>query len=136
MTPTTTIRQITLYTGETMAGRPPTKEAPEFGRRLASIRKERGLTQPQLADLVDMSSKAIDYYERRAKNPSFDFVQKVSDALGLSPDELMGVEAPKGKSGPPPKLQKQLEQIQKLPRSKQRVVSQLLEAFLSQNNNG
>jgi len=117
-----------------MAGRPPTKEAPEFGRRLAAIRKERGLTQPQFAELLEMTPKGIDYYERRAKNPSFEFVQKASEALGLTPDELMGVEAPKSKSGPSPKLQKQLEQIQQLPRSKQRVVSQLLEAFLSQNS--
>jgi transcriptional regulator with XRE-family HTH domain len=117
-----------------MAGRPPTKEAPKFGRRLAAIRKERELTQPQLADLIGMTPKAIDYYERRAKNPSFEFVKKVAEALGLTPDELMGLETLKGKSGPSPKLQKQLEQIQKLSRSKQLVVSQLLEAFLSQNS--
>jgi len=117
-----------------MAGRPPTKKAPKFGSRLAAIRKERELTQPQLADLIGMTPKAIDYYERRANNPSFEFVQKVAEALGLTPDELMGMEALKGKSGPSPKLQKQLEQIQKLSRSKQHVVSQLLEAFLSQNS--
>ena len=116
-----------------MAGRPPIKEAPEFGKKLSAIRKERGLTQPELAELVKMTPKAIDYYERRATNPSFDFVQRAAKALGVTSEELMGIAPAKAKSGPSPKLQKQLELIQELPRSKQLVVSQLLDAFLTQN---
>lgn len=47
-------------------------------------------------------------------------------------EDLMG-EAPKpGKRGPAPKLQQQLEQLQALPRAKQRLVSEVLDSLLAQ----
>ena len=43
------ISENIFYSAE-MAGRPATKPAPPFGERLAALRKERGWTQPQLAE--------------------------------------------------------------------------------------
>src|SRR5262249_41547057 len=80
-----------------------TKEAPIFGQRLAALRRAKGLSQTQLADLLDTTRKMIDYYERRAGNPSLDFIQRVAEALDVSVAELLGSEA-KGhtqQAGPP-----------------------------------
>ncbi len=120
-----------VYTAPIMAGRPPSKEAPPFGKRLAEARRAKGLSQTELADLLGVSAKAIDYYERRARNPSVDFVSKAADALAVSFDDLVGgADKKTQKPGPSKKLLRQLEQIQSLPKSKQRFVSELLDTVL------
>jgi transcriptional regulator with XRE-family HTH domain len=126
--------QIVVYTGDAMAGRPPEKEAPPFGQRLAAVRKARGMTQQQLAELLDMTVKGVDYYERRARNPSSEFVQRAADALGVAVTELLGENGngPRRKRGPSPKLQRQLEEIQRLPKGKQKFVSDFLDTVLQQ----
>lgn len=73
-----------------MAGRPPTKEAPIFGQRLAALRRAKGLSQTQLAELLETTRKMIDDYERRAGNPSLDLIQRAAEALDVSVAELLG----------------------------------------------
>ena len=120
-----------VYTAAIMAGRPPSKEAPPFGKRLSEARRAKGLSQIELADLLGISAKAIDYYERRARNPSVDFVSKAADALAVSFEDLVGgVSKKTQKPGPSKKLLRQLEQIQGLPKNKQRFVSELLDTVL------
>jgi DNA-binding XRE family transcriptional regulator len=69
------------YNADVMADRPPTKEAPIFGQRLAALRRAKGLSQTQLAELLDITRKMIDYYERRAGNPSLDFIQRAGPSV-------------------------------------------------------
>ena len=121
------------YARDAMAGRPPTKDAPPFGRRLAAARERRGLSQQELADQLGMTRSMIAYYERRAANPTSEFIEKVSEALGIPVSELIGRAAapPKRKRpGPPAKLERQLEEIRKLPKSKQKFLSELLDSVL------
>lgn len=120
------------YNALAMAGRPPSKKAPVFGQNLAAARRAHGMTQPQLADALGMTVKGIDYYERRAKNPNSDFVRKVAKVLKLSVSDLLGEELPKvqRRPGPAPRLKQQIEQIQQLPKSKQKFVSELLDTVL------
>lgn len=120
-----------MYTPVIMAGRPPVKEAPLFGKRLASARRAKGLSQSELAEILGVSAKAVDYYERRAHNPSIEFVGKAAEALSVSFEELGGTGGkPTRKPGLSKKLLRQLEQIQRLPKGKQRFVSELLETVL------
>lgn len=119
-----------LYNAD-MAGRPPTKEAPLFGQRLATLRKARELTQQQLADALGVSIEMLVYYERRAKNPSTDFAKKVAEFFGVSMDELLGREvSATRKPGPPSHLEQRISALRELPRDKQKVVLQVLDAFL------
>ena len=113
-----------------MAGRPPTREAPEFGKRMAAARKLRGLTQDQLADAAGVSQKMIDYFERRAVNVKSDMVRKLAQALGVSVDELLGTPAPKVRPGRKSKLFQQFERVRRLPKRDQELVSQLISRFL------
>jgi len=115
------------------AGRPTSKKAPDFGRRLSRLRKERGWTQPQLADLLGVSVKSINYYEREATNPTSKTIERISEVFGVTPAELMnGIRpsAPKRKSGPPSRLEQIFIQVSALPRSKQKLVADMLEGLL------
>lgn len=52
-----------------------------FGKRLAAVRKSRGLTQAQLAERIDMSVVAIAYLETGKRWARIGTLQKVSEAL-------------------------------------------------------
>ena len=76
--------------------------------------------------------KMIDYYERRAGNPSLDFIQRAAEALDVSVAELLGSQpkAARGKPGPPPHLQLRFDQIRRLPRKEQEFVICFIDTVL------
>lgn len=120
------------YALEAMAGRPPSTEAPLFGQRLAALRKDRGMTQPQLAEVIGVSVQMIEYYERRARNPSVDTIERVAAALGVEPAYfLTGKEHKRKKPGPPSALEKRIERLRRLPKKEQEVVLKMLDGLLS-----
>jgi transcriptional regulator with XRE-family HTH domain len=116
-----------------MPGRAPSKPAPAFGAQLAAQRKTRGLTQAQLADALGISVEMLAYYERRASNPSADFIAKAAAFFGVSADDLLALKtkAPR-KPGPTSQLAQLTERLSKLPRGKQKVITDMLEGFLKQ----
>jgi transcriptional regulator with XRE-family HTH domain len=123
----------TMPYADDMAGRPSNKEAPPFGKRLAAARERRGLSQQELADKLDMTRSMIAYYESRAKNPTLEFIEKAAELLKVSVTDLVGhadARASRKRPGPPPKLERQLEEIRKLPRSKQKFLTELLDSVL------
>lgn len=115
-----------------MAGRPPTKDAPPFGRHLAALRKSRGLSQKELAARLETTREIIDYYERRSVNPSLAFIERSAQALEVSVAELLGSEPRhyRGRPGPAPQLAQRLEQIRLLPRKEQEFVIRFLDTVL------
>ncbi len=110
-----------------MAGRPPTKEATDFGKRVADARQRRGLTQRELANRIGVSLRMMEYYERRAENVKSDVVKQIASVLGVTTDELLGVSVPKENPGRKSKLRQQIAEIERLPKAVQQVVSQMLD---------
>ncbi len=64
----------------------------EFGKRLRQLRKERNLTQRQLADLIGVRNSVISFYEVGERTPSLDAVVKLASVLHASADTLLGLE--------------------------------------------
>ncbi|MEK4106916.1 helix-turn-helix transcriptional regulator [Paenibacillus sp. FSL R10-2791] len=52
-----------------------------LGNNIASIRKELGMTQQDLADQIEMERTSLSQIETGAYNPSADTMKKISDAL-------------------------------------------------------
>lgn len=59
-----------------------------FGKRIASIRKERGITQEKLADMVEVHRTYIGFIEQGKRNPSVKNVYKITKALNINLSEL------------------------------------------------
>ena len=57
----------------------------ELGRRIQKARKEKGLTQQELADLSHVSLKHVQGCERGVKNPSFEAVSYTHLTLPTTP---------------------------------------------------
>ena len=64
----------------------------EFRERLKALRKEIGLTQIELGEKLNYGSTAIANYESGRNEPSLDVLIVLADALGVTVDELLGVE--------------------------------------------
>jgi len=134
--PTKTIPENVPYTGGMPGGRPTTRKAPPFGSRLAAVRTAHGMSQAEFAERVGLSREMVAYYERRAKNPTADFVQKAAEVLGVSADELLGVQPiqqDRNKPGPASKLDQRVEKVKELPRSEQLYVIKFLDQVLAKN---
>ena len=90
-------------------------------------RRQQGLTQRELAELLGVSQKMVDYFERRADNVTADILKRLATALDVSADDLLGLRAKRPRPGPKSRLQTQIEQIQRLPKGKQAAISEILD---------
>lgn len=60
-----------------------------MGKFIAEMRKEKGMTQASLAQVLHVTSQAISKWERGIGFPDISTLQPLSVALGISLDELM-----------------------------------------------
>jgi transcriptional regulator with XRE-family HTH domain len=61
-----------------------------IGRRIKELRTEKGLTQQELAEILNVSSMSISFYENEQRKPDSDFIISVSKYFGVSTDYLLG----------------------------------------------
>lgn len=60
-----------------------------FAEHLKQIRKDKNLTQGELAERVGVHANHISRYERGEANPSAELLKQFSEALDVSADELL-----------------------------------------------
>ena len=63
-----------------------------FSERLAALRRERGMTQAELAAELGISKSAVSMYERGNREPELDLLQEMADLFGVSVSSLLGRE--------------------------------------------
>src|SRR4051812_17471583 len=102
------------------------KTISDFGERLTAIRKARGLTQVELAELMYASQRAVSHYENHPTAPPGPILTKLAEVLRVSTDELLGLKPHKPdareKNPEQQRLWKKFQQIQLLPEKDQRAV--------------
>lgn len=62
-----------------------------FGNRLKQLRKQKSLTQEQLAERLRVTKSIISAYESSSKFPSLDMLIKLAYTFSVSTDYLLGV---------------------------------------------
>lgn len=62
-----------------------------FAERLKEARAARGLTQVRLAELLEISPRVYNRWERGAAIPKLDTVVKIAEILEVSIDQLVGL---------------------------------------------
>ena len=108
------------------AGRPSTKPRSAFGKRLTDARRRAGLSQAELGAKLGLSQRAIAHWERRDSALYPRQIAALCRILKVRPEELLGIKRKAGKPCPPTKLQRQIEAVSTLPKSKQKFVSEFL----------
>ncbi len=105
----------------------------QLGARVAELRKAQNITQVQLAETLGVSQQTVNAYEMGHRRIPVSSLPVLAETLAVSLEELIGTERPAAKKrGPAPKLQQQIERIQRLPKSQQRFVMQMLDTVLQQ----
>lgn len=61
-----------------------------IGDSIRQCRKERGLTQEDLAQRIQTTPQNVSQYERGLRNPKFETLQKIAVALGVAWGQLLG----------------------------------------------
>ena len=98
-----------------------------FGKRLASIRKSRGLTQEGLAGLVGLAKLQIYRYERGSSQPTLEVLKKIAQALSVSIDVLVFDD---NERNPDNELLLLFEGVSRLEPDEKKMVKTLLEGLL------
>lgn len=107
---------------------------PDFHEKLTQARKQKGLTQGQLARLTGTDSQRISKYERGVLVPTTAILIKLADALDVSLDYLLR-EAEGRAVGKirDTALLDQFTQIDSLPEKDKQLVKGLLDAFIKKS---
>jgi len=61
-----------------------------FSDRLKELRKEKNLTQEDLAKILEISRSTIAGYETERKEPDYETLKKIADFFNVSIDYLLG----------------------------------------------
>jgi transcriptional regulator with XRE-family HTH domain len=108
-----------------------------FGLRLATLRKARGLTQEELGEKVGLSQRMVAYYETQGGQPPGPILPDLAIALGVSTDELLGVQPLKEDvSSAAYRLRKRLRKVEDLPPDDQKTVLKIVDALLEKRGVG
>ena len=80
------------------------------GKRLKKLREEKKLTQKELADMLDLTPKAISFYELGSREPSGEVLINMARILDTTTDYLLGCSDAKDKEIPA-RIQKDLNKF-------------------------
>lgn len=103
-----------------------------LGKQMSALRKASGLTQAQLADALDISQQMIAAYEAGTRKIPASMLPKIAKLFAVSLEQLTGIDQQPIKRGPASTLQRQIEQISLMPRTKQKFISEMLDALIKQ----
>jgi hypothetical protein len=86
-----------------------------------------------LAEAVGVPQRTISFYERDAGAIPSTLVPKFAKALGVSMEEVLGIDngAQRSKRGPKSQLERQLELVATLPRHQQQKILDVVEAMIA-----
>jgi transcriptional regulator with XRE-family HTH domain len=132
--PALTLPPIPWQLDASMAAR--TQDTETLGTRIARLRREKGLTQAELAERLQVSQPVVSDYENDVIRLPADVVVQIAQILGASTDELLGVKAPASRSNAGIKnrrLYRRMQEIEKLPRRDQDALLRTIEAFISKS---
>ena len=63
-----------------------------IGERILELRKERNMSQAQLAKEIGVNARAISYWELKVNEPKASYIYELAKFFGVSSDYLLGLE--------------------------------------------
>lgn len=100
-----------------------------FGSRLRECRKQKGLSQNELANILNTNHSVIGKYERDDVKPSIDAVKRIAEVLETTIAYLLG-EAETDELFKDPAMLKRLKEINALPEKDRECILYNLDAVL------
>lgn len=99
----------------------------EFGKRLATLRKQHSMTQQALADAVGCHVTMVRRYEAGETQPTLEVIRNMARALSVSADTLVFDE---GERDPVDELRLQFEAVSQFPPEERSVIKEVLDSLI------
>ena len=104
----------------------------QLGNRVATLRKEEGMTQTQLAKILGVSQQHMASFEVGRRKLPASALPTLIQLFNTTADELIGQAKSPVKRGPISTLQRQIEQIGLMPKARQKFITEMLDAMIKQ----
>jgi len=113
------------------AGRPTQKERSPIGKRISEAREAIGLSQAELGAKLGVSQQVVAAWERKLTGIHSDNLGKISEALNVSADALLGLEPITRSAGhtTEQRLRKVFAQLEYLPQKDRKQVVDLIHSL-------
>lgn len=103
--------------------------AVNFPDHLAALRKQKGMTQQQLAEKIGVHVVQLRRYEGGTSQPTLDVIRAMAVALEISADELL---FDKDERGPDETMKLRFEAVSRFDPEAKKVVQQVLDSMILQ----
>jgi len=108
-----------------------------LGQRIARLRKERGLTQVQLAEKLGVLQTHLSGYEHDTVRLHAEIVVRLANAFHVSADELLGLRHRDDTDVRPSlRLARRVKKIERLPLATQKTLLKTIDLFVAGAGNG
>ena len=105
------------------------------GKRIAELRKAKGLSQQGLADQIGLSQKQMTAYETAKVHLNDEMIVRFALALGVSSDELLGLkDLDTSQDSLSLRFTRRIRELDQLPEAKKKVILQLLDDLIRANS--
>jgi len=105
---------------------------PSHGKHLRALREAVGISQRELARMLDVHYSNVSFWERTGTVPRSTLVPKMAEILGVSVEQVLGLTATaKRKAAPPGRAKLAFDAVARLPRRQQDKILEMVEAFVS-----
>ena len=103
----------------------------EIGKRIAATRKQKGLTQKQLSEIIGIKQTLVSDYETGRVRMFAEMIGRIALALEVQTDELIGLdriaeEIPQH----PLRIMKRVTKLETLPQNKQKQILQTIDSLI------
>jgi transcriptional regulator with XRE-family HTH domain len=99
-----------------------------LSEKITKLKKQRDLSQADLAERTGISKDAISKYERGDAVPSVEYAKRIADALGVSLDFLVSEEETEDILDK--EAVKRIKEIQKLPEQEKNKILSVVDALI------
>ncbi|HEY4299372.1 MAG TPA: helix-turn-helix transcriptional regulator [Candidatus Didemnitutus sp.] len=98
---------------------------------LRALRQAAGLSLREVARQIEVEASNLSLWERTGKLPRADVIVPLAEALGVTPEEILGQDKPAHGDAPKGRVRDLFEQVQKLPRRQQDQILDVVDALLA-----
>ena len=104
-----------------------------IGARISQLRKDKGMTQKELAERLQVSQPVVSDYENDVIRLPADIVGEIAQILEVTSDELLGLKRESRSTGSVKnrRLSRRLQAIDALPKRDQEALLRTIDAFIS-----
>lgn len=109
---------------------PPLKIHSPIGSNICRIRKEKGITQAELAETIGITQTLVSKYEKGKLQVSSEMLVRFAQALQSSADRILGLSEEEVENNVSLKISRRMNKIESLPEAEQKALLKTIDIYL------